>query len=99
MSILKWKVYSTTWNELTNILFTAVKHVFAMYDRGGTGVILTRELGTVMKSLGHDVLNNELVDLMNEVDFNGEFLYFWREWNIDFSSQTTLLKNVLVYGQ
>ena len=50
-----------------------------MYDRGGTGVILTRELGTVMKSLGHDVLNNELVDLMNEVDFDGEFLYFWRE--------------------
>jgi hypothetical protein len=38
------------------------------------------------------------VDLMNEVDFNGEFLYFWREWKIDFSSQATLLKNVLVYN-
>lgn len=48
-----------------------IKHAFAIYDRGGEGVILTRELGTVMKSMGHEVTRDELVDLMNEVDYEG----------------------------
>ncbi|XP_071160622.1 calmodulin-like [Mytilus galloprovincialis] len=50
----------------------AIKHAFAIYDRGGEGVILTREIGTLMKSLGYNVPKDELVDIMNEVDFEGK---------------------------
>lgn len=55
--------------------FSEIKHAFAIYDRDGEGEIQTRELGAVLKSLGQEVTRDELIDLMNEVDYEGMYPY------------------------
>jgi len=44
---------------------------FSVYDKDGDGTITTKELGTVMRSLGHDPTEKELQDIIDEVDENG----------------------------
>ena len=50
------------------------KEAFALFDKDGDGTITTRELGTVMRSLGQNPTESELVDMINEVDADGKLL-------------------------
>ena len=43
-----------------------------MFDRNGDGVITTKELGEVMRTLGENPTETELVHIINEVDIDGE---------------------------
>ncbi|KAJ3016660.1 UNVERIFIED_CONTAM: hypothetical protein HDU68_012098 [Siphonaria sp. JEL0065] len=47
------------------------KEAFALFDKDGDGTITAIELGTVMRSLGQHPTDEELKDLMNEVDEDG----------------------------
>ena len=47
--------------------------MFALFDKDGDGTITTRELGTVMMSLGHKPSHGELEDMLNEFDSDGKF--------------------------
>ncbi|XP_052097731.1 calmodulin-B-like isoform X2 [Mytilus californianus] len=42
-----------------------------MFDKDGDGTITTKELGTIMRSLGQNPTNQELEDMVNEVDVDG----------------------------
>lgn len=42
-----------------------------MFDKDGDGTITTKELGTVMRSLGQNPTESELQDMVNEVDIDG----------------------------
>ena len=42
-----------------------------MFDGNGDGVITARELGDVMRTLGENPTEPELLDIMNEVDIDG----------------------------
>lgn len=59
-----------------------LREAFSLFDKDGDGTITTKELGTVMRSLGQNPKDSELQDIINEVDVdsNGvidfkEFLY------------------------
>ncbi len=43
-----------------------------MFDKDGDGTITTKELGTVMRSLGQNPTDSELQDMINEVDVDGK---------------------------
>lgn len=48
------------------------KEAFSLFDKDGDGTITTKELGTVMRSLGQNPTEAELQDMINEVDADGE---------------------------
>ncbi|KAF7327872.1 Calmodulin [Mycena kentingensis (nom. inval.)] len=56
------------------------KEAFAIFDTDNDGTITTLELGTVMRSLGQKPTQEELQDMINEVDADGngtvDFLEF-----------------------
>lgn len=52
------------------------KEAFSLFDKDGDGTITTKELGTVMRSLGQNPTEAELQDMINEVDADGVCVWF-----------------------
>ena len=61
--------------------FPEFKEAFSLFDQDGDGTITTKELGTVMGSLGQTTTEAELRDMINEVDADGEWLKHLCEYN------------------
>ena len=64
------------------VFFVEFKEAFQLFDKDGDGTISTKELGTVMRSLGQNPTEKELQDMVNEVDVDGtyamtSFAYFF----------------------
>eukprot|EP00058_Branchiostoma_floridae_P007764 XP_002593252.1 hypothetical protein BRAFLDRAFT_124868 [Branchiostoma floridae] len=58
-------------DQLTEEQISEFKEAFSLFDKDGDGVITTKELGTVMRSLGQNPTEVELTDMINEVDTDG----------------------------
>lgn len=54
-----------------HFVFLEFKEAFSLFDKDGDGTITTKELGTVMRSLGQNPTEAELQDMINEVDADG----------------------------
>lgn len=65
------------------LLILEFKEAFSLFDKDGDGTITTKELGTVMRSLGQNPTEAELQDMINEVDADGE-------WDLDENYESTL---------
>lgn len=48
------------------------KEAFSLFDKDSDGKITTKELGTVMRSLGQNPSESELTDMINEVDVDSD---------------------------
>lgn len=57
--------------DLTPEQIAEFKEAFSLFDKDGDGTITTKELGTVMRSLGQNPTEAELQDMIQEVDANG----------------------------
>ena len=53
--------------------FRTAFSLFGSVDKDGDATITTKELGTVMRSLGQDPTDSELQDLINDADANGRY--------------------------
>ncbi|CAG9562787.1 unnamed protein product [Danaus chrysippus] len=62
---------SRTADQLTEEQIAEFKEAFSLFDKDGDGTITTKELGTVMRSLGQNPTEAELQDMINEVDADG----------------------------
>ena len=60
-------------DKLTEKQIAEFKETFSLFDKDGDGTITTKELGTVMRSLGQNPTEAELQDMINEVDADGKF--------------------------
>ncbi|KAG1838149.1 hypothetical protein DFJ58DRAFT_814683 [Suillus subalutaceus] len=58
-------------DELSEEQIAEFKEAFALFDIDGDGSITTKELGTVMRSIGQNPTEAELQDMINEVDADG----------------------------
>lgn len=57
---------------LITLLTAEFKEAFSLFDKDGDGTICSKELGTVMRSLGNPT-EAELQDMINEVDADGRW--------------------------
>ena len=55
-------------NNLTEEQFAEFKEAFQIFDKDGDGSITTKELGTVMRSLGQNPSDEEVRQMIEEVD-------------------------------
>jgi len=55
-------------------IWSEFKEAFSLFDKDGDGTITTKELGTVMRSLGQNPTEAELSDMINEVDADGTYI-------------------------
>ncbi|XP_051011916.1 calmodulin-alpha-like [Acomys russatus] len=58
-------------NQLTGEQIAEFREAFSLFDKDGHGTITTKELGTLMKSLGQNPTEAELQDIINDVDADG----------------------------
>ncbi|EOD33609.1 calmodulin [Emiliania huxleyi CCMP1516] len=70
--------------QLTEEQIAEFIEAFSLFDKDGDGTITTKELGTVMRSLGQNPTKAELQDMINEVDTEGN-------GTIDFPDFCTLM--------
>lgn len=52
-------------------LLVEFKEAFSLFDKDGDGTISSKELGTVMRSLGQNPTEALLQEMVNEVDADG----------------------------
>merc|ERR1712038_1503218 len=58
-------------DSLTGDDLATLKEAFTVYDKNNDGTITTKELSTVMRSLGQNPTDAEVQDMINEVDVDG----------------------------
>lgn len=57
--------------KLTKEEIAEFREAFSLFDKDGDNTITTKELGTVMRSLGQEPTEQDLSDMIGEVDVNG----------------------------
>ncbi len=57
--------------QLTEEQMAEFKEAFSLFDKDGDGKITSKELGTVMRSLGANPTEAELKDMIKDVDLDG----------------------------
>ena len=73
MQLIRISVITLQADQLTEEQIAEFKEAFSLFDKDGDGTITTKELGTVMRSLGQNPTEAELQDMINEVDADGTF--------------------------
>ena len=68
--------WTGSWRSHTYIvpvpLVSELREAFSLFDRDSSGSIHTAQLGTVMRSLGHNPSDSELQEMCSQIDADGE---------------------------
>jgi calmodulin len=103
---LRITTHTTMADQLTEEQIAEFKEAFSLFDKDGDGTITTKELGTVMRSLGQNPTEAELADMINEVDADGngtidfpEFLTMMARKMKDTDSEEEILEAFKVFDK
>ena len=69
------------------LILTEYREAFNLFDKDGDETISTPELLTVMRSLGHNPSQDDIMDMIKEVDKNGkshygENIFYWKSMHM-----------------
>ena len=67
-------------DQLTKEQIDKIKAAFSFFDKNGDGVITAKELGTVMQTLGENMTEDELKEMIDQVDTDGNGLVDFDEF-------------------
>jgi len=56
--------------KLSESQLSGIKEAFAMFDTDGDGSISVKELGKVVRSLGHNPTDTEIMSIISKADLN-----------------------------
>jgi len=78
------------------------REAFSLFDKDGDGTITTKELGTVLRSMGQNPTEKEIEDMMNEVDTDGtvkhgNYINFTHLLKCDFIILTISLIIIIIF--
>lgn len=62
------EIESSVADNLTDEQIIEFREAFQAFDKDGSGFITTKELGTVMRSLGQNLTESEVREIIDEVD-------------------------------
>ena len=92
--------------QLTPEQIAEFKEAFSLFDKNGDGTIATKDLGTVMRSLGANPTEAELHDMINEIDADGngtvdfpEFLTLMARKMKDVDSEEEIIEAFKVFDK
>ncbi|XP_063430894.1 uncharacterized protein LOC134712857 [Mytilus trossulus] len=74
------QIMTTFGDKLPDDEIAEFKEAFSLFDKDGDGTISSAELGVVMRSLGQNPSEQELTDLVNEVDIDGNGIIDFQEF-------------------
>nr|BAD30085.1 yellow cameleon 4.60 [synthetic construct] len=80
MVLLEFVTAARMHDQLTEEQIAEFKEAFSLFDKDGDGTITTKQLGTVMRSLGQNPTEAELQDMINEVDADGNGTIYFPEF-------------------
>merc|ERR1711971_334485 len=97
---------ATMADQLTEEQIAEFKEAFSLFDKDGDGTITTKELGTVMRSLGQNPTEAELMDMIQEIGADGsgtidfpEFLTMMARKMKDSDSEEEILEAFKVFDK
>ena len=59
-------------DQLSEKQIAEYKEAFNLFDKEGLGVVNPKSLGAIFKSMGHNPVEEELVEMVEEVDADGD---------------------------
>ena len=71
--------HPTIADYLTEEQNAELKEAFSLYNKGGVGTITTKELRTVMRSLRKNPTKAKIIDMISEVDADGNGIFGLQE--------------------
>jgi calmodulin len=91
---------------LTETQIADYKEAFSLFDKDADGHITSKELGTVMRALGHCPTEAELKDIIREIDSSGnglidfpEFLSLMAKKSKDFITEEEVIEAFRVFDK
>ncbi len=54
--------------QLTEVQITEIREIFTLFDKDSDGQVATTELGTMIRALGFNPTEQEIVEQMNNID-------------------------------